>query len=145
VLIDPGVAQKAEALLVLRVVHDEIVIGRRAAHEEITDDRRAGRRSTHHTAAGEHVVETLLGLRTGVRVHEVKLPAALEPHSAGFLENGAKESGVGELVLCVQDVDVRPACLTRVPGAFGCTPCPASRRHVDDQRVRLPAAAMNRE
>src|SRR6185437_15956183 len=85
-LIDADAAQKAESLLVLRVDDDRVALPS-AAHQEAGEDRRTGTRPADHAAARQHVVECLLGLRVGVRVHEVPLAPALEPDTASLGEN----------------------------------------------------------
>lgn len=72
VLVDGHAAQEAEADFVSGR-HDRRVAGPRAAQHVAGEDRCAGRRAADHAAAGQHVVEGALGLRAGIRVHEVPL------------------------------------------------------------------------
>src|SRR5207237_4659379 len=108
-------AQKSEALLIAGR-HDDGVPGFGAAQEVAGENRCAGRRATDGTAAREYVVERLLRFRSGIRVHEVPLPASLEPHTTGAREHGGEAIAIGELpVDRVQDDDVlRPGGFARM-------------------------------
>ena len=96
VLVDADPPEIGESLLVAWEIHDEVVVRRRAADEEITKDRRAGRRTADYATTGEHFIECGLGLCAGVRIHEVELPPALEPHTARLLEDRHERVRVGE-------------------------------------------------
>src|SRR5207302_9483522 len=103
------------------------------------EDRCAGRRGTDGTAAREYVVEPLLRFRSGIRVHEVPLPASLEPHTTGAREHGGEAIALGELpVDRVQDDDVlRPGGFERMRAGpiGGIDAVPTRRRHVDNESV----------
>src|SRR5881227_4016983 len=66
------------------------------------------------------VVKGLLGLRPAVGVHEMKLPAALEPDAARLLDDRRKGIGVRKpLVLRVEHEDVLRTCLLPSTCAWG--------------------------
>ena len=127
VLIDPDATEICEPLLVSRIVHDEIVVRRSAAHEKITKNRCAGGRATDNAASGQHVAKRLLRLGTGVVIDEMKLAAALKPDAAGLSQDRDERVGVGELsVGRVVDVDVLCAILA---SSRECPERPGRRRN----------------
>ena len=92
VLIDADVPEIGEALLVSRIVHDPVVLRRRAPHEEVAEDRGTGRGPTDDSASLEHVAEGFLRFGPAVVLHQMELPSALEPHAAAFLITATNES-----------------------------------------------------
>ena len=81
-LIDADILQVAERRLPPGLVHDVVVVRRMAAHHEVAEDRRAGRGTGDHTTALEHFHESAFTLGRAIVLHEVELPAALEPDAA---------------------------------------------------------------
>jgi hypothetical protein len=87
VLIDRGPLEEPEAFLVIRLVgHHDVRARRVAANEVLPLDRRAGGAAADHAAAGEHLVELPVGACVAVRVDDVPLAAAVEPHRVRLAE-----------------------------------------------------------
>ena len=90
----PG--RKPSPLLVALRGHHRVA-ERVAARHVLALDARAGRAAADRAAAGEHLVEALLGQRARVGIHEPPLPPAAEPHAAGLGEHLAERRVVGQL------------------------------------------------
>ena len=116
-LVDGDAAEKAKAHFIASR-HDRLVAGAGAAQHVAGEDRGAGRRSANDATPHEDVVECLLGLRAGVAIHEMPLPATLEPHAASARDHRGERIAVGDvLVRGVQDDHVLRPCSAQEIGA----------------------------
>lgn len=76
--------------------HQNVQSGNRAAHEVVALDRRARRSTADRAAARQHGVKGRAGLCAGIGVHQVPLPAAVEPHRTGLRQRRCEVIGVGQ-------------------------------------------------
>ena len=116
VLVDRGLLQEREAMLMIRLLgHHDVRALRVAADEVVALNRGAGRAARDHAAAVEHIPEFLERARVHVRVDHVPLAATVEPDRVGIEQRLHELFRVGDLrVPRVQHDHVRETAL--LPG-----------------------------